>query len=318
MRIVTSLGVLAALFSLSAEARWAKPGDVDYAVQSRSTEVWIQKDGTYHEEVEEVISILKDSARISRGMIRLNYNPEVSSLEVLLAETMNGDIKLAVESHLIEDKPLASSGEGFDQWRQVLIAFPGVDVGSKVHFRYRRKWSQVPAPAFYSDVFYFGNEYQEAGRVVLRSQLPLITQINDPDNALKVSSSTHKSGEYPNELEIRLKAPFLKNVVDEADPYIDSKKLPFVHVASTRDWSMVSRSVVAQYESILNSPLPPLFQNIADAARGVQNPVEKINLVTSRLADKVRYLGDWRTLKGKWVPRPLNTIAASQFGDCNT
>ncbi len=316
MRTIASLGILVAFCSLSVEARWAKPDDVDYAVESRSTEVWIQKDGTYSEDIEEVVSILKDNARIARGMIRLNYNPEVSSLEVLLAETIKGDIKLAVESHLIEDKPLASSGEGFDQWRQVLIAFPGVDVGSKVHFKYRRKWSQVPAPDFYSDAYYFGTEYQKSGNVMLHSQLPLITQVNDPENLLKISSSTHRADNYPNQLEIRLKAPLLKTVVDEADPYIDSKKMPFVLIASTRDWSMVSRSVVAQYESILSGPLPPLFQNIADAARAVEDPIEKINLVTSRLADKVRYLGDWRTLKGKWVPRPLKTIAASQFGDC--
>src|SRR5262249_19826907 len=25
---------------------------------------------------------------------------------------------------------------------------------------------------------------------------------------------------------------------------------------------------------------------------------------------------DWRTLKGQWVPRPLETIARSKFGDC--
>ncbi|MFL5812817.1 MAG: DUF3857 domain-containing protein [Bdellovibrionia bacterium] len=316
LRTFVSVGTFFALYSISAEARWAKPDDVDYVVDSRINEVWVQKDGTYREEVEEVVTILKDSARITRGMLRLNYNPEVSSLEILQAETIKGETHLSVEPQLIEDKPLASSGEGFDQWHQVLVAFPAVDVGSKVHYKYRRKWSQVPAPDFYSDAYNFGTEYQKSAQVILHSQLPLITQINDPDNALKVSREDRKKDNYPHELVIRLKSPLLKNVVDEVDPYIDVSKLPSVYIASTRDWSMVSKSVIAQYEATLNSPLPPLYKKIADAAREVQDPVERINLVTSRLADNVRYLGDWRTLKGKWIPRPLKTIAQSQFGDC--
>lgn len=316
MRVTALLATLILLGAFSAEARWAKPDDVDYAVESRNSEVWVQCDGTYVEEIEEEILIVKDSARITRGMLRLNYNPEVSKLDVELAETINGETRIPVDLHLIEDKPLASSGEGFDQWHQVLVAFPGVDVGSKVHFKYRRKWTQVSAPDFYSDAYYFGTEYQKSARVILHSQLPLITQVNDPESVLKVSKSTHKKNEYPNELEIRLKRPVLKNVTDEADPYLDTSKLPSITIASTRDWSMVSKSVVDQYESTLNSPLPPLFQKIANGARSIQDPVARLNFVTSRLADKVRYLGDWRTLKGKWIPRPLKTIASSQFGDC--
>jgi hypothetical protein len=316
MRVTALFATLSLLGITSAEARWAKPDDVDYAVESKNSEIWVQRDGTYLEEVEEEILIVKDSARTTRGMLRLNYNPEVSHLDVLVAETINGENRIPVDLHLIEDKPLASSGEGFDQWHQVLIAFPGVDVGSKVHFKYRRKWTQVPSPDFYSDAYYFGSEYQKAVKVRFHSQLPLITQINDPDGALKISKSTHQKNEYPNELEIRLKAPLLKNITDESDPYLDLTKLPFVTIASTRDWSVVSKSVVDQYEATLNSPLPSLFKKIADGARSIQDPVERLNFITSHLADKVRYLGDWRTLKGKWIPRPLKTIASSQFGDC--
>lgn len=317
-----SIGILIIPFmtlcSLSSEvhARWAKPDDVDYSVEYRNFDVWVKSDGTYTEEVEEEITILKDNARITRGMMRMNYNPEVSKLEVLTAETLKDEVKLTVDPSLIEDKPLASAGEGFDQWRQILVAFPGIDIGSKVHIKYRIKWFQVPAPDFYSDSLAFGTEYQKAVRVKLWSQLPIVIKTNDPENQLKISRSDHEKGEFPNLIQVQLKKPLLKSVVDEADPLVDPKKLPFVEFASTRDWTIVPKSVVAQYDAILNSPLPTKFQKIADAARGIVDPVERLNLVTSRLADQVRYLGDWRTLKGKWVSRPLKTIASSQFGDC--
>ena len=41
-----------------------------------------------------------------------------------------------------------------------------------------------------------------------------------------------------------------------------------------------------------------------------------IDAVTSALADRIRYVGDWREVDGGFVPRPLKTIASTGFGDC--
>lgn len=302
--------------SRTSQARWAKPDDMDYSVEYRNWESWIHKDGTYDEEIEDEVVVLKDSARMSRGVVRLNYNPEVSKLDVLIAETINGDKKFTVDPHLIEDKPLASSGEGFDQWRQVMIAYPGVDVGSRIHLKYRMKWTYVPAPDFYSSYFYYGYEYQKAANLILHSQLPLLRQVNDPDHYLSISQTTHSRDEYPHTLQVKLRKPILKNVIDEQDPFVDPETLSTVSVASSKDWRDVSKSVLAQYDAILKSPLPPSYKRIADKARKLKDPIEQMNSVTSQLADEIRYLGDWRTLKGQWIPRSLETIAQSKFGDC--
>jgi transglutaminase-like putative cysteine protease len=70
------------------------------------------------------------------------------------------------------------------------------------------------------------------------------------------------------------------------------------------------------YEDQMAAELPKSLAAIAEKAKGLNNPVDQINSVTSGLADAVRYVGDWRTVKGAYHPRALNTIAESGYGDC--
>ena len=51
-------------------------------------------------------------------------------------------------------------------------------------------------------------------------------------------------------------------------------------------------------------------------AREKKTDVEQLNAVTSGVAESIRYVGDWRLVKGAFNPRPLATIARSGYGDC--
>ena len=46
------------------------------------------------------------------------------------------------------------------------------------------------------------------------------------------------------------------------------------------------------------------------------NPEDQIDFIVSSLIEKIRYLGDWRPIKGGHIPRSLSVIAKSSFGDC--
>ncbi|MBF0207472.1 MAG: hypothetical protein HQK53_11340, partial [Oligoflexia bacterium] len=63
-------------------------------------------------------------------------------------------------------------------------------------------------------------------------------------------------------------------------------------------------------------PLPMAFSAIAEQASKKSSRFDKINTVTSLLADKVRYMGDWRTIKGKYIAHNLHEIEQLQLGDC--
>ncbi len=61
---------------------------------------------------------------------------------------------------------------------------------------------------------------------------------------------------------------------------------------------------------------PATFKAIAESATSESTDEDKINAVTSLLNEKVQYMGDWRTVSGKYFPRDLEKIADSQVGDC--
>ena len=44
--------------------------------------------------------------------------------------------------------------------------------------------------------------------------------------------------------------------------------------------------------------------------------IEKLNTVTSLLAENINYLGDWRPISGLYVPRDLEAIANTKLADC--
>ncbi len=50
------------------------------------------------------------------------------------------------------------------------------------------------------------------------------------------------------------------------------------------------------------------------SAAAIADPVERRNVVTSELAAQIHYLGDWRTLQERFVPRELAVIAETQDG----
>lgn len=303
-----------------AHARWAKPEDMDFSIEFRKMDYVVHADGTYDETIDQEILILKDSARISQGMVRVSYNPGQSTFEIKLAETLSDSggvtTRTPVPPEMIEDKPLASTAEGFDQWHQVLIAFPGVEVGTRVHVKYTTHVFNVMSPGNYSDFFSFGWDLQKEGRVTIRSEKPIFTRINDPDRVMSIVNRKVEKDPFPHRIEIKLLRSYLKNVVDEVDPFLDPVVLATVEVSTAQSWADLPAPLMAAYEGVVSAKLPAVFKKIADKARKISDPIDQINLVTSSLSDEIRYLGDWRTVNGQWVPRTLAEIASSKYGDC--
>lgn len=70
------------------------------------------------------------------------------------------------------------------------------------------------------------------------------------------------------------------------------------------------------YEKVLSQKLPTVFEDIAAKAAKCQNDIDLMNAVTSLLNEKVKYMGDWRSISGEVFPRDLEAIASSRTGDC--
>lgn len=301
----------------SALARWATASDAEGATLSSSHEIEVHADGSFDETIGVENEVLREDGR-NMSTYRLSYNSVAEELKVLEAETINGGDHISVESQYIEDKPSASRQSGFDQNNQVSIAFPKVTIGSRLRLKYRFRKIKTPIEGHYEAHFDFGTKWLVKERHIhIRSELPLFIQVNDPSKKLEVTESKEegrRGGSYV--LDIRLKAPIYTAVIDEPWPYLVRSEQTWVQISSHKNFSEIGNAVAPKIEAILSGHVPDLFEKIKAHAANKSTLVDKFNQITSELAEEVRYMGDWRAVNGGQIPRALDEVASTKFGDC--
>jgi hypothetical protein len=309
-----SLFLLVVFVPKPAYCRWAQLEDANALSEKDQYEITINEDGTTSVLRESLLTIKNEEGRTALGNTQLKYNSRTTKLKILKAETILRDQTYPVSPEFIEDKTLASSAEGFDETRQISIAYPKVEVGSQLYLKYREETTEVPIPGFYSDEIFFGTDvYERSAETRISSRLPLYLEVNDPKHVLEVTQTHHGDR---HQIKISLKAPIFSKAVDEPDAYLSPRDQTSVVVSSSQDYLFLARAVAEAYEQVLSSPLPAPFEKILAQAKKKSLLVDQINAVTSLLADEVRYLGDWRPRRGGHIPRALETIANTKFGDC--
>jgi predicted transglutaminase-like cysteine proteinase len=302
------------IISVPAYAKWAPIADAPTR-NSYVKEITVNDDGTY-ESIEEVTKIiLTEVGRSEEANTMLYYNGDSEKINLLEAKTIYKGNPYKLDRSLIEDKPLASSPAGFDQYRQLLLAFPKTEKGAKVSLKYKFTLKKTPIDNFYADYFRFGGgELVASSRVKITSKLPLYVKVNDPEHYLRITKS--KTKESYN-LEIVLTKEIYKAVTNEpGDIVVSFKHIPSVSVSTIDNWENFGRKQAALTGKIYHQKLPQDFEQILKVAQSKTDEVEQINTVTSLLNDKIRYMGDWRTVSGRYVPRDLDKIAKTQLGDC--
>lgn len=311
-----TLVALAFLLGLSSPvaARWSTPEDANYIREYETLDINVNADGTFSAVHEFEDKILKEPARRQAGTFRTAYNSNSSKFEILEAKTINDGVETPVAAKYIQDKPLASTGKGFDEIRQVLIAFPKVDIESRIHAKMKITTTQIPFANFFSDSFLFGNSrYEKKKRITIQSKLPLFVESFDPEGILTISKWKREGNYY---VKIELRRPIYRDILDEEVVSVDGNFFPWVDVATTDKWEEMIRPVLSTYESIISATIPESFADIVTKAKSKQNTIAQVNFVTSQISERVHYLGDWRPINGGHVPRSLATIADSGFGDC--
>lgn len=301
-------------FFNSVEARWATPDDLDIITESYNRYLDVNKDGTYVETIDLTLMATKESGKDRLVAFPLVYNAQSSKLVVLEAKTIVNGVEYPVDLKHIEDKPLASSPQGFDQNRQLLIAFPEIAVNAKIFIKYQTTVTEVPVSGFFATQFIYGaDSFEKSSKVHITSALPLFIEVNDPEKFLTV---TEKKSKKQHEIDIILKKPIIKVAIDEQNMSIDRTLLPWVTISTLKEWPKLGVMLVPQYEEKINQKLPALFEVIASEAEKKPTIIEKINTVTSKLAEAITYMGDWRTIKGAYIPRTLMEIVKTKMGDC--
>ncbi|WP_264331248.1 DUF3857 domain-containing protein [Wolbachia endosymbiont (group B) of Erebia ligea] len=314
LKTILNLAMLAFFVASTAEARWSKYEDASVEVKFSNVNINVNRDGTYETEVELQAKILKESGRDRFSLYSLIYNDDSADLTVLEAKTAYNGEEYIVTEDMIEDKPLASPSKGFDQLRQVTISFPKIEIGTEVYLRYKQVNKKVPVDNFYGLSFSYHGDYLQAENTKINSELPLEIKVNDPREVLEIAE---EKNDDIHSISIALKKAVYENTTNEPhNGILNIKHNTWVSLSSLSEWEDLAKKLAPGYHSVINQPLPATFEAIAEFADNESTDEEKINAVTSLLNEKVQYMGDWRTVSGKFFPRDLEKIADSQVGDC--
>ncbi len=313
--------MISLIFTLGSEARWATKEDAAIIQEFCKNDVAVNGDGmsTTVTEFQELIA--KDAARGYAAGFTFSYNSSISKVTILSAKTIFQGKTYNVPKNKIEDKPLASSPHGFDQNNQILIAFPKAEVGSKIYLKYKVEQKKVPVPGSFSDWYFFGYTgqgnlpvYCEKASVKVHSKIPLYVQVNDPDKVLKITGDTKKPFHT---LFIELLKPLSKSSVNEPQgSLLDPKYRCWVSVSSFTSWAELASKFSGDYAAVINQPLPLKYKAIMELAQKKTGDVAQINEVTSLLSSQIQYMGDWQSIEGLLIPRPLKVVTETGLGDC--
>ncbi len=300
--------------SLLAQARWMTSEEADAALETQETQVNIEKDGRYIEESEFKLKILNEKGRIQYGTLRYSYIPKNYQLLIKSPQTINPTQNFQVDEKDIVDTPIQATESGFSELREIVTSFPHVQIGSILNYKIK---TTVIEPVFknqFSNRFIFGDRYpQNQLSLIVHSKIQLYIQMNDPTKAIEYSKK-ESSNDFV--YSFKLIKPVFNEVTDEIHSFLPTNSDTWIVISSKESFQSMFKELSAKYEKMLEEPLPASLQNIVDAAQNIKDPYQQMNTVLSSIADKIRYMGDWRSVDGGFIPRPLSLIASTHFGDC--
>ena len=316
MKIVRFVSLLVIIIcSALAQARWAVLEDAPIEFEYFNRDLIIADDGKAELITECRAKIINEQGRSNFGTLRLSYNGDVQELKVIEAKTIYQGKEYKVPASMIEIKPLASEIKGFDQRLQTLISFPQVVPSAILCLKYKLITKKQPLTKYYADVFAYGERGMwKKSKLTIKSKLPFNIITNDPRNHLIVKEGTNKGYQT---LEVDLKEGIFEAHINE--PYgsiVNPDSKTWVSVSTLKNHEEIAKGFAAGFQNVIDQPLPPLLEDIRKAAAHLTDPVDQINKVTSLLSESIRYMGDWRSIKGQYAPRSLKEISATGFGDC--
>jgi len=314
-KILTTF-ILIIISSFTANARWMEPEESPVSI-SEDIETSVFKDGSSETLALTKIKILKESAKDEYGMYRLRYNNTSESLEVLEAKSITNGIEHVIEKSNIQDEKVASSinDAGFDSKSQILISFTNLEVGSELIIKTKHKIKISFLKDFFSDPVFFGDkEFTTYKQVLIKSEIPLYSQINDK---LGVLDYIESKSEGMHKYQIKLKKGLIQDLSFETgNSFIPHDEYTWVHFSSSKDWQDFGAKMFGGYVKAASDGLPDLHLNIANEAKKIENEIDRLNFITSELNRKITYFGDWQTVDGGYFPRMLNKVAKTRLGDC--
>lgn len=303
--------ILILAISSTANARWLTLKESGSVVEKFNVEYEVFKNGSWNQTVEYVTRVQSEDAKANTSLFPIEYNAFTDTVEVLEAFTQNGKEKIKVDPSAIEDRDKGESKD-YDVQKVRSVVFPQVQIGSRLHIKYRVKTSKPLIEDRWSMQFSLGPGYYAIEKLTLKvkSEVPIFYHAQDRRDLVSIKQPTNKTLELKN---IKVIPGW---VHAEKDPVFHPGGNTEIFLSTHKEWPEFFTGLGAEYEKILSVPLPKDMLEWTKQAAKKKSNADKINFLMEKLSKDFRYFGDWRRHNGGFVPRPLAEISKSRYGDC--
>lgn len=240
----------------------------------------------------------------------LSFDKNEMRLKVFKAWVNNGGKETEVPATMIQFIPVSEEA-GFSNYVSVEVAFPKMMVGSTIRYEYEVEETQPPVLGFFSYVSRLDSEYHAASGYEFKvtSEVPVYFWQNDPEQVFQLQQ-TGKT------LQARLKRNITHRVINESYGVLSQNRYPTVFVSTAKDWNQVGDALKKAYEKRLSENMTPLMKNILTQVKKQKGFFAQVKETNRLVGNQIRYMGDWRGRHSNQVPRSIQEISDSQFGDC--
>lgn len=289
-----------------------------YQMASNTTNVVVGKDGAYEETNDYEVIILSEAGKQDFALHRLYYKPSRETLEVLSVElNISGKVS-KVPKNQIRDTSIAGAGEGLSDYREIIIPFEGIVVGSRLSVKLKRTVRTAALPgAYHSDHIYGFGMMEAKSNLRITSSIPIYYQANNPRNVLQIKESKDKNKWV---LEATLANPVHAisggKVATGEFTEKDLEKVPSLSVSSISTWKAFEKAIGRHYGDRMKEKLPTGIQKYISSFPSGLTDVEKSSRLRQWLRSFFTYSGRWDGPTSDFIPRSIKEIAKSKVADC--
>ncbi|HEY6905509.1 MAG TPA: DUF3857 domain-containing protein [Candidatus Acidoferrales bacterium] len=313
--VLTASRVPPAFARPQAQAPTEKPADYSneaYVIESRSTQVTFENDGTSSTVVKGRVRIQSQAGVQGFGVLNFPYASGNSTMEIVHVRVVKPDGRV-VETPLdnVLDMPadITRQAPFYSDLKAMQVAVKGLEVGDVIELESQERVTKPLDPGQF-----WGNFQFFRGGIILRETL----EIRVPKNraaqvkSAKIQPTIDQDGAY------RVYRWTTSNL---SSPSTDDKEAnsaepppPDVQLTTFRSWDEVGqwlRSLFAPRAT----PTPEIQAKAAELTRGAATDIDKIKAIYAFVSTKYRYIGISFGI-GRMQPHPAEDILSNGYGDC--
>lgn len=312
MKILSTCLLLFSVFAVPpAEARLARNSEVPLLVKKLIRETRVAADGSAKEKWHWILRVQRPEAREEVGARPIRFYKNFEEVKILRAGTRTQGRWTEMSLNDLQERAVTDESPGFSSLNEYVLSFSDVQEGSEVEFEYEIVTKRALEPGFWGQSFILDTGAYDDLQWKIISEKPLTSALQDPNGVLKLRTNKNRT-----QILIKSVKAFSMALADEDEPYLSNQKSIIMmagFLAGWKDYGVVSARA---FEQKAQGSLAKKDQQFLAKVRVEKDKARQVQMVLKRISDRFRYFGDWRATEQMYVPRSLEEINRTAYGDC--